>query len=165
MASDNRLIINYVALAKSFTVKLFFKGKCTAYFIVLKLSVSAKFCGINSTVSKGLYQNNFQISICTKQSSKNKENLPKHSLFCCVLGDFLCNIFSKGYFDTAPWFYSVTGSPLGIFTCFPFQISVPPSSAESTVIFPFSKETRIFHAPQVHFTAQPFLLSRSGKFR
>ena len=55
----------------------------------------------------GLYQNNFQISICTKQSSKNKENLPKHSLFCCVLGDFLCNIFSKGYFDTVPFTFGM----------------------------------------------------------
>ena len=58
---------------------------------------------MSSKQKKGLYQNNFQISICTKQSSKNKENLPKHSLFCCVLGDFLCNIFSKGYFDTVPF--------------------------------------------------------------
>ncbi len=39
-----------------------------------------------------------------RERLKNKENLPKHSLFCCVLGDFLCNIFSKGYFDTVPSF-------------------------------------------------------------
>ena len=54
------------------------------------------------TKNKGLYQNNFQISICTKQSSKNKENLPKHSLFCCVLGDFFVQYFFKRLFWYSP---------------------------------------------------------------
>ena len=34
----------------------------------------------------------------TKKISRNS------AWFCCVLGDFLCNIFSKGYFATTPYF-------------------------------------------------------------